>query len=213
MNKFILTLFFLWIVWKALKSVIEEIQRRAEKMSSGQGGRPDLPAPQAARRPAPRPSPEPEEWELGEPIPGGEESELERWYREAMERKRKVGRTVQPAPPPSARERMRAQPARPRRAEPRIARRREPVAEQVRVVPPREPVAPRPAPERWQAPPQPPEPRKFRQMRRREARGERTLAELVEWGEWDLDDVRRGIIIAEILGPAKALKDIDTHVI
>jgi len=248
-NKIIFTIIFFWILWKVLKSVLEEIQKRME--DQGLGGREGLSEetpekgqqqlrtrPSAARPTAP--TREPQEWSRGDPVPGEEESELEHWFREAMEHKQRMEDATLPSPPPGQRappeparpqaaqpraaqpraaqpQPAQPQPARPRgpvrRVEPRIEHRREARVERQRVVHPSEPVVPRPAVEHREAPPAVPRPREGRRERARAPRRKRGGAELAGIGELDLHDVRRGIILAEILGPAKGLGDVDSHVI
>lgn len=243
MNKIIFTLIFFWVLWKVLKSVLEEIQKRME--DQGLDRRKSFPAesPEGetqqlrTRPPVPRPAPparEPQEWRSGDPVPGEEESELERWFRQAVEHKKRMKDAA--APPPSGRrtpsEPVRPQPAQPRetrpraaqpraaqprapvrRVEPRVEYRRETRAERQRVVHPVEPVVTRPPVEHREVSPAMPRPRKGRRERVQAPRRTRAGAGLAGIGELDLHDVRRGIILAEILGPAKGLGDIDSHVI
>jgi hypothetical protein len=243
MNKIVFTIIFFWILWKVLKSVLEEIQKRME--DQGLGGReglseetPERDQQQLRTRPSAgrptAPTREPQEWSRGDPVPGEEESELEHWFREAMEHKQRMEDATLPSSPPGQRappeparpqaaqprpaqpRAARPQPARPRgpvrRVEPRIEHRREARVERQRVVHPSEPVVPT-AVEHREAPPAAPRPRKGRRERTRAPRRKRAGADLAGIGGLDLHDVRRGIILAEILGPAKGLGDIDSHVI
>ncbi len=174
---------------------------------------------------------QPNKWQPGQPVPGKQEDELEKWYREALERKRQLSEAAAPPPPPAG-ERMPLQPARPRPAQPRptqsrvlqphppqrrvearVEHRRQVHVERRRVAHPREPVAHEPARRHREAPAATPKPHEFMRMPKRETRQRRGLAELVGAGEWDMNDIRRGIIIAELLGSPKALGDIDSHVI
>ncbi|UCD57664.1 MAG: hypothetical protein JSV16_00720 [Candidatus Hydrogenedentota bacterium] len=243
MNKFIITLVIIWLAWKVIKSAIEELQQRMEDRMAGDKERrepavdrtsrsrtvPRQAVPTSSRAPASRApaSRETEDWEIGQPMPGDEESELERWFQQALDRKRQMddaaGRTPQQVrkripPEPRRRPRVeRAQVVHPRRTsrrvEPRTERHREIRVEQKQVARPKEPAAAKPARESREALPEVPEPRRHKKTPKRRAREELGLAELVGASEWDMDDIRRGIIIAEILGPPKALGDIDSHVI
>jgi len=229
MNKIIFTIFFFWIIWKVLKSILEEVQKRME--DEGSMKREDvtretatqryeqLQTPRSATRAA-ESAREPEEWHAGQPIPGQEESELERWFREAAEDKQEMEETA--VPPPRARERAPAAPPRrrptqprapARRAEPRVVHPREKQVERRRVVHARGPAVPEPEPKRREAPPAAPGRRKQRERRECADGRKPAFAEMAGFGKLDLDDVRRGIILAEILGPPKGLGDIDSHVI
>lgn len=232
MNKFILTLFIVWILWKVFKSVIEEIQQRLERHMGGEEKEMFSDVARRSRTLPRQPisadsSREPHTWELGQPIPGKEEDELEKWYREALERKRQLSGARPQAGERMPREPARPQPAQPRQAqpgvlhprptqrrvEPRVERRHEARMERRRVAQPREHVAHEPARRRREEPALTPKPPEFKRAPKRETRRGRGLAELVGAGEWDMNDIRRGIIIAEILGRPKGLTDIDSHVI
>ena len=233
MNKIIFTIFFFWILWKVLKSVLEEIQKRMEEQGpvereslseeAWQQRQEQVRAGRPATRPS-TPTEEAREWRQGEPIPGEQETELERWFREALEQKRRVEDAT--GPPPPVRERVPSEPARPkakqpraarprearsqasaRRVEPRAEQRRETRVEPRRVVHPRGPAVPEPEAKLREAPPAAP-------GRRKRAAGRKpAFAELAGVADLDLHDIRRGIILAEILGPPKGLGDIDSHVI
>ena len=233
MKSIVVTLFILWIFWKVAKSAIEEMQQRMQNQSPDarrkamppREGAP--PVPLQSRTSA---SHEPDEWEIGEPVPGEEQSELESWFQEALEHKRTIEKADRGIPP-EVTERIPPQPPRPRsrpprmeprpapppmpkpqpaarHAEPRTEHRREVRVKRKRVVRRREPVAARPA--------QAQEPR--RPARRRREIGQRRIQRpvtphLKTIGKLNMNDVRRGIILAEILGTPKALRDIDSHVI
>ena len=218
MNKLIITLFIIWIVWKVIRSVIEELQARMKQQM-----------PQMPERPAARPpvSPasraqtagEPDEFEFDDAAFEEEDSDLERWFSEAMERKRQIDEVDDAIPLPVS-ERARPKPPRPtaqpeavtRRSEPRVERRHEVRVAHRRVAQPREPVAVQPPPkrpERAVAAAQ----RAEKPARRPRRRERHAIPELAGIGKLDKRDIRRGIILAELLGTPKALRDIDSHVI
>ena len=234
MNKIVFTLIFFWVLWKVLKSVLEEIRKRMENQGpveresiseeAAQQRQEQLRASQPESH-QPVPMPEPQEWRQGEPIPGEEEIELERWFREALEHKQQAEDTAVAAPP--ARDRVPSEPARPQAAQPRVARprapaprveppaehRRETRVERRRVVAPRGPAVPEPEAKRREAPPAAGGRRKRQERLERGAGRKPAFAELAGIADLDLHDIRRGIILAEILGPPKGLSDVDSHVI
>ena len=223
----VLTFFMFWVGWQLFKPVMEGLSKRMEDLARPQQGRPttfaqgrphghESPREQALpgrpttfaqgrphRHEAP---PEPRIWELGQPLPGDEESDLERLFGEAMERKRRLG-TTEAARPQS---REYPVPARPRAAQPRTKPQR---VEPARVTRPRGPAPSRPA--RKPSKPRRAAPRRRESVEaRRRAAGERPARPaLAGLCKLDKNDIRRGIIMAEILGPPKALRDIDSHVI
>ena len=227
----VLTFFMFWVGWQLFKPVMEGLSKRMEDMARPQQGRPTTFAegrphrhesPQEQALPGRQPTfaqgkphrheapPEPKSWDLGQPLPGDEESDLERLFGEAMERKRRLG-TTEAARPQS---REYPAPARPRAAQPRAApprtrpQRAPPRVEPARATRPRGPARParRPSEPRRAAPRR----RESVEARRRAVRKQPALAGL---GELDKNDIRRGIIMAEILGSPKALRDIDSHII
>ena len=232
----VLMFFMFWVGWQLFKPVMEGLSKRMEDMARSQQEKPTTFAqgrphrgesPQEQALPG-RPTtfaqgrphrheapPEPKSWELGQAQPGGEETDLERLFGEAMERKRRMG-TTEAARPQS---REYPVPARPRAAQPRAAQPRTrpqrvpPRAEPARTARPRKPVSSRPA--RRPSKPRRAAPRRRESVEaRRRAAGERPARPaLACLGEMDKNDIRRGIIMAEILGPPKALRDINPHVI
>ena len=220
----VLTFFMFWVGWQLFKPVMEGLSKRMEELAKSQQrgpttfaeGRPHrhespreqaLPGGQTTfaqgkphRHEAP---PEPRSWELGQPQPGDEESDLERLFGEAMERKRRLGTTE--ATRPQSREHP--APARPRAAQPKTRPQR---VEPARVARPRGPAPSRPARKPSKPRRAAPRRRESVEARRRTARKQPALAGLCEL---DKNDIRRGIIMAEILGSPKALRDIDSHII
>lgn len=230
----VLTFFMFWVGWQLFKPVMEGLSKRMEDMANPQQKRPTtfaegrphrhespreqaLPGRQTTfaqgrphRHEAP---PEPRSWELGRPLPGDEESDMERLFGEAMERKRRMGTTE--VARPQSREYPAPEPARPRAAQPRVAppRTRPPRVEPARVTHPKGPAPSRPAR-------RPSEPRRAAPRRRESVEGRRRAAgkrharpALAGLCKLDKNDIRRGIIMAEILGSPKALRDTDSHVI
>lgn len=206
----VLTFFMFWVGWQLFKPLMEELQQRAEKTMADQRARVERDAAlrgqeQTASRSATAPPPEPKSWEPGQPLPGDGESDLERLFDEAMERKRRL-ETTEAARPQS---REHPAPAQPRAAPPRTRPQRVPQrVEPARVARPRGPARParRPSEPRRAAPRR----RESVEARRRAVRKQPALAGLCEL---DKNDIRRGIIMAEILGSPKALRDIDSHII
>jgi len=227
----VLTFFLFWVGWQLFKPVMEGLSKRMEDLARPQQGKPTtfaqgrphrdespqeqaLPGRQTTfaqgkphRHEAP---PEPRSRELGQPLPGDEESDLERLFGEAMERKRRL-ETTEAARPQS---REYPAPAQPRAAPPRTRPQRVPQrVEPARATRPRGPAPSRPA--RRPSKPRRAAPRRRESVEaRRRAAGERhARSALAGLGGLDKNDIRRGIIMAEILGSPKALRDIDSHVI
>jgi hypothetical protein len=230
-TQYLIIFFILWGVWKvakpALDKYLQDVQGQLKEQQ--EKTRPPgevTPSQTVTTRPAT--SGETESWELGQPVPGEEGGDdLEHWFQEALERKRQIGsapatREAPPPPPVPVQEPERAEPFPPprparqqRAAYPREAQRqvgsraerhREVRVEKKRVVVPREPAAQQPKPKRAQHPGQ-------KKVARRRVRQEPAVARLAGIGRLDMHDVRKGIIIAEILGAPKALREIDSHTI
>lgn len=210
MKSLITTIIICWVLWKILKRAIDEMQARMEDQVSRQKKEPPRPMVSTQVRTTTRPMP-------ARPGVSQEEMDLERLLTEALDRKQQMEddegiplviteqRTVEPAPPPVERPRTVS-----RRIEPRVRQRREVRVEHRRVVKPRE----RAAVESVQKRSQPPETRARRERPRRRVVRERAhVVELAGIGTLGKGDIRRGIIMAEILGSPKALRDIDSHVI
>jgi hypothetical protein len=232
-NKFILFLFFIWIIWKALQSVIEEIRARMEKEARKQPELLKRPPDVAPRRREdaphgqPLPSPdlrEPALRQMGRPAPARLEDELQRLFREGLKRKRQMAPPAHKLPPtnePSYAERARPNLGEPRREEkitvlrrqePPIERPRATRVEQRQVALPQEP-PPAPAAKQWSPPPEIAKRRRERETAERDVREKPPIPDLVDLVAWDLNEIRRGFVIGEILGPPKALRDVDSHVI
>jgi hypothetical protein len=234
MEKFIFTILFFWVLWKVMKRGIDELQSRMEDQAAEQkrrtASRPPAP-PSQVRTPAQREQLRPD---ARRRRPDREETELERLLMEAMKRKDQLEEDdeeatplvvsedvspelVQPEPeefePPRRVERPRV--ARPqttsRRVEPRRERRRQVRMEQRRMAVPRQPATARTEPRRARMLPTKPATRQVRRAAQKTARRERQ--ELRGIGRLGKKQVRKGIIIAEILGSPKALRDTDSHVI
>lgn len=229
MNKLIITLLFLWIGWKVLQSIFEELQTRMEDRGSDkpEGEDFELESP-PARRQAPTVS-RPRQTrraevdrESGLPPSGQKESDLERWYREAQARRRQLGgmgekeqhprETVRREP---GRQRAPSPPPQPvlRRAEPRARTQWEREVERVTVRRPRESRVEAERVRRERAVPPPVPSRKSRKARKRAAAKTSETLWLRSIGRLDKQGIRRGIIMAEILGPPKALRDIDSRLV
>ncbi|RJP68225.1 MAG: hypothetical protein C4532_13180 [Candidatus Abyssobacteria bacterium SURF_17] len=221
--KFLVTLFIIWVLWRVLRSVIDDLQRRMEEQqrenekrtASGTSRRS---VPQPAQRQTMRPAgggPDAEK-------PGQGETDLERWYREALERKRRLAGTTRPRGEPAAVERTQVKrpseirverPERIARVEPQVRRRREELPARPAVISPRERKAPEPEKERPYAHAATTRPKRFREAPKTGISQKPALADFLAGGTWQLDDVRRGIVFAEILGPPKAFGDIEAHVV
>ncbi|MBI5115005.1 hypothetical protein HZA56_00865 [Candidatus Poribacteria bacterium] len=235
MNKFILSLFFIWIIWKVLQSVSEEIRARMEKEARKQ---PELlkRSPNVAPRrgenapreqPLPPPSPdlrEPALRQTGRPAPARPEDELQRLLLEGLKRKRQMAPpTHRPAPTKEAAYTERPMPKLEeegreekitvlQRREPPIEHRRPARVEQRRVARPQEP-PPAPATRQWASPSETPKRRRVRETVERGVREKPPVLDLMDFVEWDLNEIRRGFVIGEILGPPMALRDADSHLI
>ncbi len=224
MNKLIITLLFLWIGWKVLQSIFEELQTRMEDRGSDkpEGEDFELESP-PARRQAPTVS-RPRQTrraevdrESGFPRSGQKESDLERWYREAQARRRQLGgmgeKEQQPREPVP--QRAPSPPPQPvlRRAEPRARTQWEREVERVTVRRPREPRVEAERARRARAVPPPVPSRKPQRARKRAAAKTSETLWLRSIGRLDKQGIRRGIIMAEILGPPKALRDIDSRLV
>lgn len=230
MNKLIF-FFVIWVIWKVGKPILDKYLQDVQGQLKEQQKRTQPPGdvtPSQTITTRPATSGETESWELGQPVPGEEGGDdLEHWFQEALERKRQIGSApaTREAPPPSpipVQERERAEPFPPprparqqreaypreaqRQAEPRVKRRREVRVEKKRVVVPREPAMTEPASKRAKRPGQ-------KKVARRRVRQEPAAERLAGIGRLDMHDVRKGIIIAEILGAPKALREIDSHTI
>jgi hypothetical protein len=229
MNKFIITLVIFWVIYKAVQQGLAELRRRMEEMTGEKRMQPPL-APTrtvthrvTTRQPVSSSAHRPGATTTDESAIPRTESELEHWFREALERKQALehaDETVElfrvETPPPPATQPSAMQPSTPRpqparrqprqrQAEPRVV-----VHEQRRRAErPREPMAVTPPMERSQARAlEPTRARRRRVRERSDAAGPpHFLAGL------DQRDIRKGIVLAEILGTPKGLRDIDTHVI
>jgi len=206
MNKFLITLFVFWVIWKVAKSAIEELQKRMQDQQDPQRRQPAPPVGASPRRETPQsaepfPGVQSEGWEGGETESGGELSEIERLFGEALELKRRVGGAAQQQQP---------QAQRPQKAYPRVAQQR---TTSRRVARPREPAVAEEVRDRAKPAQARPKRRKPAAPRRRAARegAVRTAPAII--GKLCKNDIRRSIVMAELLGPPKALRDIDAHVI
>jgi hypothetical protein len=220
--------FVIWVIWKVGKPILDkylqDVQGQLKEQQKGTQPPVDVTHSRTVTT-RPATSGETESWELGQPAPGEEGGdELEQWFQEALERKRQIAgapsaRQASPPPPPiSVREPECAEPFPPprparqqREASPREAQRRvEPRVERhwesQRVVVPREPAMAEPGPKRAKHPGQ------GKGARQRVRQGP-AVARLAGIGRLDMHAIRKGIIIAEILGPPKALREIDSHII
>ena len=181
------------------------------------------------RRQAPLPSRQSPGYKGEQPTSlGGALSDMERLFSEAMERKRGLEqapaqgrpqvarpRPVQQRPKPEP-EREEWIPAAPEaEADPWIPPQPEPRrkvrVEREQVVRSRRREVAEPA-AKSSPPPAPARPRKRRKQRRQIAQ-RKPAGTIPILGKLDMNDVRRGIVIAEILGPPKGLGDIESHVI
>ncbi|GAB4332796.1 MAG: hypothetical protein Kow0099_04570 [Candidatus Abyssubacteria bacterium] len=200
----IITLIVLWVAWKILQSVIEEVQTRAErrKLEEAQAQR------AAARtrlptRSAP-PSREPEARQAGPPETVMEA--MERLYRDALERKRQLERTTAPHPAPPIPELPHTETG--RRAEPPPwppappPRRKTVRVEQRRVVRPQRPAAPQKPPAQITNP--------YERQHAVHAKTPQPFGETLI-GRLGPNELRKGILLAEILGPPKALRASDSY--
>jgi len=211
MNKFLITLFVFWVIWKVAKSAFEDLQKRMQDQQDPQRRQPAPPVGASPRRETPQsaepfPGVQSEGWEGGETESGGELSEIERLFGEALELKRRVGGAAQQQQPQA----QRPQKAYPRVAQQRTASRR---VEPRRVARPREPAVAEEVRDRAKPAQARPKRRKPAVPRRRAAREGAVRAAPAIIGKLDKDDIRRSIVMAELLGPPKALRDIDAHVI
>ncbi len=213
-----------------LQSVVEEIRARAEREAAKEASRlkrgPDVVAGQKRDLPQEQPTPrphaerhEPIPRQMRHPAPAGPEDELQRLFREGLKRRRQMGAPARrPQPPKQPAYTERAQPRREER--PTVLPRPEPRIERPYAVPEEQrPVfrmpepPPFPAARRMEPLPELPKRRKTRETVEREVREKPPMPELLSLGRWDLNELRKNIIVAEILGPPKALRDIDSHVI
>ncbi len=224
--------FVIWVVWKVAKPILDkylqDVQGQLKEQQKGTQPPGDVTHSRTVTT-RPATSGETESWELGQPAPGEEgDNELERWFQEALERKRQIGgapsaRQASPPPPPipmrepecaepfppprPARQQREASPREAQRqAEHRVERNREVRVEKKRVVVPREPAMAEPGPKHAKRPGQ-------GKGARQRVRQEPAVARLAGIGKWDMHDIRKGIILAEILGAPKALREIDSHII
>jgi hypothetical protein len=154
-------------------------------------------------------------------------SDMERLFAEAMERKRGIEQAPDRGRPQVARP-MPAQQRPEPEADPWIPPKPEPEAdpwipsqpdprrkvrvERQQVARPRKREAAKPAPKTAKPPPAPAKVRKREKQRLRVIQ-RKPAGTIPILGTLNMNDVRKGIILAEILGPPKALKDIDSHVI
>jgi len=224
--------FIIWVIWKVGKPILDKYLQDVQGQLKEQQEKTRPPGEVTHTRTVttrPETSGETESWELGQAVPGEKSGdELEQWFQEALERKRQIGgapatREAPPPPPIPMQEPERAEPFPPprparqqqaaypreaqRRAEPRVERHREVRVAKKRAVVSREPAAAAPKPKRTKPPAQ-------RKVARRRVRQEPTVARLAGIGRLDMRDVRKGIIIAEILGAPKALREeIGSHTI
>ncbi len=244
LDRTVLTFFVIWIGWQLIKSVLESLQDRAREQLNPQQGRKSTFAQGRDHRheaPGPQPLPggrstfatgRPHRHQAQRPPGGGERSspleslsDLERLFTEAMERK--IGmeqspaqarrRAVQPTAPQQRiaqpRPEAESDPWIPAQPEPRREVRREVRVERERVARPSRREAARQAVEKAKARPARAGTRKRREPPRRAARVAPS-AQIPLLGRLNKNDVRRGIIIAEILGSPKGLRDdIESHVI
>jgi len=231
MEKLIFTFIFFWVIWKVLKRGIDELQSRMDEQKKQQEKQAPQrrPASAAARRPVRR---EPARLESGPRMPAKEGAELERLLMEAMKRKDQLDDADEAIPLIMTEEKP-PEPVHPRATQPRaqqprviyrettVTRRVEPQTDHRRevrverrrgVAVPREPAAS--APEQQLMRISPPLARRgVERPRRRMARGRTSAIELAGIGRLGKRSIRKGIIMAEILGAPKALRDIDSHVI
>jgi hypothetical protein len=180
-----------------LQSLFEQAKERKREIEGG----PPRPQPQVSRSSRPRmaeprtarPEPEPDAWIPAAPA----EPEPDPWI---------------PSSPPEPRREARRE-ARVERK--RVAHPREPARESARESArerTRERAVAEPTKKRREKTAAAPKPKRRRERARRPVRtGLPGTIPLI--GRLDKSDIRRGIIIAEILGQPKALRDIDTHVI
>lgn len=170
---------------RLFKEAMEQ-KRRAEEGPQGQRPRPGQPRTARPRVVQPRPEPEPESW-----IPAPE-SEPESWIPRQADPEPESWVPRQPDPEPES--------WTPRQPEPR------------RVARPPKPVAKKPA-EVLKPPPEKAKKRRKRRERPRQVARAKPVTAIPIIGKLGQADVRRGIVLAEVLGPPKALRDIDSHII
>ncbi len=223
MKSVITIIIIFWVLWKILKRAIDEMQARMQDQMSRQ--KKPVPRPMVSTQrqtPARR---EPAGPKPARPGVSQEEMDLERLLTEALRRKQQMEgdegiplviteeRTVEPAPPPAERPQVVRQRTVSRRVEPHVRQQREVRVERRRVAMPREPAAVEPV--QWQVPAAaaPRQRRGEEPRRRRTAREKSPVVEPVGIVRLGKRSVLRGVIMAEILGPPKSLRDIDSHVI
>jgi len=162
-----------------------EQKRRAEEGHQGQRPRPGQP--RTARPRVMQPQPEPESWIPRQPAP-----EPESWVPRQEDPEPESWVPRQPSPEPESWV--------PRQPEPR------------RVARPAKPPAKKPA-EALKPPPEKAKKRRKRRERPRQVARAKPVTAIPIIGKLSQADVRRGIVLAEVLGPPKALRDIDSHII
>ncbi len=237
MAKIIVIFALIWLGWAVFKSVLEEIQGRAEDRRAkeeGETSAQDVPAgSKAASTDVAAFSPSvPNKWQPRQQTGGTEKNELERLLIEALERKRQLEKEPAPKPAsPAVRPqtesivhgesaekiphrspdlRLATPEFRPvsMRAEPVAEHRHKPEVMHRHVAQPRKQFVPAPPMRKGEAPSSVTAPR-------REKAGHKVahaVRRMEGMGGLHLDDIRTGIIIAEILGPPKGLGGIDSRV-
>jgi hypothetical protein len=224
--KYIWMVIFFLFLSRVIKKAIDEAQARTGGQTPGQQKKP-APRPLTsaqARTPA---KPEPASWELGQQMPGEGVSDLEKMFGEAMKRKRQLDGSEEKPPEPVQPKTVQTRATRPRapqtrapqprakpmQVEPRVEHRREVGVRRSRVAMPQEPVAVEPELKRPEPAHAVPKGRGEKRARRRGVHQRSSVSELPGIGRLGKRSIRRSIVMAEILGTPKGLRDIDSHVI